>query len=113
MMRRIVIPAVIVLSLLAVVIPSPVNQPPPILAQDTPSSVADYDLNGNGRIDREEAIAALNDYLVYGIIDVELAGAVIEAYMSGYHRCISLPADPFKRLFFAKEPAVRKRFHGQ
>ena len=82
-MKRKVLAAVLMLSLLAGALSANMAQSPAIFAQDTPSSVEDYDFNDNGRIDREEAIAALNDCLVYGTIDEELARAVIDAYLLG------------------------------
>jgi|GEM_PF-1550827 len=82
-MKRKIVAFTLVLALLAGALSANMAQSPAICAEDTPSSVEDYDFNGNGRSDFEEAIAALNDCLVYGTIDEELARAVIDAYLLG------------------------------
>ena len=42
----------------------------------------EYDLNNNGRIDRDEALAAITDYLLHGRITKEEARAVIRLYLT-------------------------------
>jgi hypothetical protein len=92
-MKRKIVAFTLVLAVLTGALSANMAQSPTVLAQDTPSSVEDYDFNNNGIIDLEEAIAALNDYLVYGVIDAELARAVIDSYLSGEVIVVS-PANP-------------------
>jgi len=82
-MRRKIVAFTLVLALLTGALSANMAQSPAVLAQDTPSSVEDYDFNSNGIIDLDEAIAAVDDCLVYGTIDCELAHEVMDAFLSG------------------------------